>query len=254
MFFSVLDIVGVLNNQEDYEKNRNYWKYLKAKLKKEGNQLHQMEKKRLSNVMDYNQVIELAKNFPNTKSTKFIEWFTYSDETIEKMSEETFDDIVKNNSGIDQLNDVPLSTNEMQQLIEQITKLRSPMLLNEFINGKTVSIKRDNDSQDIAHRGKEISLKIYDRLEIKAGESRYQIVEQPRFKASNDIYPARRGDVMLLINGMPVIHIELKRTGIPISQATIQIQKYAHEGVFSGLFSLIQIFIIRQCWSEGCRR
>lgn len=38
-FFSVLDIVGVLNNQEDYEKNRNYWKYLKAKLKKEGNQL-----------------------------------------------------------------------------------------------------------------------------------------------------------------------------------------------------------------------
>ena len=57
--------------------------------------------------MDYNQVIELAKNFPNIKSTKFIEWFTYSDETIEKMSEETFDDIVKNNSGIDQLNDVP---------------------------------------------------------------------------------------------------------------------------------------------------
>ena len=47
-FFSVLDIVGVLNNQEDYEKNRNYWKYLKAKLKKEGNQLHQMEKNALT--------------------------------------------------------------------------------------------------------------------------------------------------------------------------------------------------------------
>ena len=38
-FFSVLDIVGVLNDQSDYEKNRNYWKYLKAKLKKEKNQL-----------------------------------------------------------------------------------------------------------------------------------------------------------------------------------------------------------------------
>ncbi|MCR4713937.1 MAG: Fic family protein [Treponemataceae bacterium] len=36
--------------------------------------------------MDYNQVIELAKNFPNTKSTKFIEWFTYSDETIDGKS------------------------------------------------------------------------------------------------------------------------------------------------------------------------
>jgi cell filamentation protein len=38
-WFSVLDIVGVLNGQDDYEKNRNYWKYLKAKLKKAGNQL-----------------------------------------------------------------------------------------------------------------------------------------------------------------------------------------------------------------------
>lgn len=95
-FFSVLDIVGVLNNQDDYEKNRNYWKYLKSKLKKDGNELGSVTtqlkltapdgKKRLSNVMDYNQIIELAKNFPNTKSTKFIEWFTYSDETIDGKS------------------------------------------------------------------------------------------------------------------------------------------------------------------------
>ena len=95
-WFSVLDIVGVLNDQDDYEKNRNYWKYLKAKLKKEGNQLGSVTtqfkltapdgKKRLSNVMDYNQIIELAKNFPNTKSAKFIEWFTYSDETIDGKS------------------------------------------------------------------------------------------------------------------------------------------------------------------------
>lgn len=95
-WFYVLDVIGVLNEQNDYEKNRNYWKYLKAKLKKEGNQLGSVTtqfkltapdgKKRLSNVMDYNQVIELAKNFPNTKSTKFIEWFTYSDETIDGKS------------------------------------------------------------------------------------------------------------------------------------------------------------------------
>ena len=38
-WFSVLDIVGVLNDQDDYTKNRNYWKYLKTKLKKENNQL-----------------------------------------------------------------------------------------------------------------------------------------------------------------------------------------------------------------------
>lgn len=38
-WFSVLDVVGVLNNQDDYTKNRNYWKYLKTKLKKEENEL-----------------------------------------------------------------------------------------------------------------------------------------------------------------------------------------------------------------------
>ena len=38
-WFSVIDIVGVLRGETDYEKNRNYWKYLKAKLKREGNEL-----------------------------------------------------------------------------------------------------------------------------------------------------------------------------------------------------------------------
>ena len=38
-WFSVLDVVGVLNDQDDYTKNRNYWKYLKTKLKKEGSEL-----------------------------------------------------------------------------------------------------------------------------------------------------------------------------------------------------------------------
>ena len=64
--------------------------------------------------------------------------------------------------------------------------------------------------------GKEVSLKIYDREEIAAGQSRYQIVQQPKFERSplrND----RRGDVLLLINGMPVIHVELKRSGIQLA-------------------------------------
>lgn len=53
----------------------------------------------------------------------------------------------------------------------------------------------------------------------------------------------RRGDLMLLINGMPVIHIELKRSGVPVSQAYNQIEKYSFEGVFTGLFSLVQVFV-----------
>lgn len=147
-----------------------------------------------------------------------------------------------NNRGIDRLNNYPLTDSEMQQIIEQIMELRTPLKLNGFINGKTVSIKRENPD-DKLHFGTEISLKIYDRREIAAGQSRYQIVQQPVFPSKSKILNNRRGDLMLLINGMPVIHIELKRSGIPVSQAYNQIEKYAYEGVFTGLFSLVQVFV-----------
>lgn len=147
-----------------------------------------------------------------------------------------------NNRSIDRLNNYPLTDGEMQQIIEKITELRTPLRLNGFINGKTVSIKRDNPD-DKQHFGKEVSLKIYDRREIAAGQSRYQIVQQPIFAKKTKILNDRRGDLMLLINGMPVIHIELKRSGVPVSQAYNQIEKYAGEGIFTGLFSLVQVFV-----------
>ena len=150
--------------------------------------------------------------------------------------------LFENNRDIDRLNDYPLTRSEMQQIIAQINELRTPLKLNGFINGKTVSIKRDNPD-DKLHFGKEISLKIYDRMEIAAGSSRYQIAQQPIYKSKSKILNDRRGDLTLLINGMPVIHIELKKSGVPISQAQYQIEKYAKEGIFSGLFSLVQIFV-----------
>ena len=130
--------------------------------------------------------------------------------------------LFENNRGIDRLNNVPLTDSEMQQLIEQINTLKTPLKLNGFINGKTVSITRDNPD-DTLHLGKEISLKIYDRHEIAAGQSRYQIVKQPQFPTKSPVLRDRRGDLMLLINGMPVFHIELKRSGVPVSQACIKI-------------------------------
>ena len=150
--------------------------------------------------------------------------------------------LFENNSGIDRLNGQPLTDSEMAQILEQIKNLRTPLALNGFINGKTVSIKRDNPN-DVAHLGKEISLSIYDRQQIAAGESRYQIVQQPKFPTSSPILNDRRGDIMLLINGMPLFHIELKRSGVPVSQAAHQIENYARSGIFSGLFSLVQIFV-----------
>ncbi len=95
-WFSVLDIVGVLNAQDDYTKNRNYWKYLKTKLRNEGNEVvsdtNQLKllapdgKRRLTDVLDNDGVIALAKSFPNNKASRFIEWFTNSDESIDGKS------------------------------------------------------------------------------------------------------------------------------------------------------------------------
>ena len=152
------------------------------------------------------------------------------------------DILFENNRDIDRLNDYPLTNGEMQQILEQIVVLKTPVKLNGFINGKSVTITRDNPN-DKVHFGKEVSLKIYDRREIAAGQSRYQIVQQPKFRTGPDILNNRRGDLLLLINGMPVIHIELKKTGIPVSQAYHQIEKYSREGAFTGIFSLVQIFV-----------
>lgn len=162
--------------------------------------------------------------------------------TEEQLLENWAKILFENNKGIDRLNNIPLTHSEMQQILEQINILKTPLKLNSFINGRTVSIVRDNE-EDKLHFGKEISLKIYDRAEIAAGQSRYQIVQQPIFKTKSKILNDRRGDLMLLINGMPVIHIELKKSGVPVSQAYNQIEKYSREGVFTGLFSLVQVFV-----------
>lgn len=152
------------------------------------------------------------------------------------------DILFENNREIDRLNGCPLIPEEMDELLEQIQEKRTPLALNGFINGKTVAITRKNPD-DKLHYGKEVSLKIYDRMEIAAGQSRYQIVEQPLFSRHEKVLQDRRGDLMLLINGMPVFHIELKRSGVPVQEAVNQIEKYAYENIFTGLFSLVQVFV-----------
>lgn len=95
-WFSVLDIVAVLTDQDDYSRTRNYWKYLKVRLKKEKSQvvsattqlkiLAPDSKKRLTDMLDYNGIIALGKEFPGKKANRFIEWFTFRDESIDGKS------------------------------------------------------------------------------------------------------------------------------------------------------------------------
>lgn len=151
--------------------------------------------------------------------------------------------IYDNNREIDKLGNHPLTASEMQQVMDKVNMVNSPYEMNRFINAKEVCIKRDNEA-DTNNCGKEVYLKIFDPMEISSGQSRYQIVRQPKFKTNNEMIGDRRGDVMLLINGMPVIHIELKRSKVDVSQACFQIKRYMHEGVFqSGIFSMVQIFV-----------
>lgn len=192
--------------------------------------------------MSFNNELAFESALINLLFEKGWEKNVLKNKTEKELLQNWADILFENNRGIDRLNDYPLTEGEMQQIVEQITALRTPLKLNGFINGKTIHIKRDNPD-DKLHYGKEVSLKIYDRQEIAAGQSRYQIAEQPAFPTKSKMLNDRRGDLMLLINGMPVIHIELKKSGIPVSQACDQIKKYAHEGVFSGLFSLVQVFV-----------
>lgn len=166
-----------------------------------------------------------------------------SNPTEEDLIQNWMDILFDNNCDRDHLNNVPLSRREMDQILNKIDVLKTPFALNGLINGRTVTITRDDDSLDVEHRGKEVSLKIYDRQEIAGGTSRYQIAEQPQFERHSAVLPNRRGDVLLLINGMPVIHIELKATGVPVMQACHQIEKYSHEDVFTGIYSLVQVFV-----------
>jgi len=95
-WFNVIDIIAILNEQGDYTKANNYWRWLKRKLKSENNQVvsatHGFKfvaadgKKRLSDTLDSAGVIELAKSFPNTNAIKFLDWFLYSDNTIDGQS------------------------------------------------------------------------------------------------------------------------------------------------------------------------
>lgn len=97
-YFSVLDIISAIRKESSYQKARNYWKYLKNKLKKQNSQLVSVTtqlkltakdgKKYMSDALDMNGVLLLAEEFPTNEGLKFISWFTRSEESIDGKSKQ----------------------------------------------------------------------------------------------------------------------------------------------------------------------
>ena len=95
-WFSATDVVRAINNEDDYTKSRNYWKYLKGKFIKEGIQLvsatNQFKfeapdgKMRRADVLDAESVQLLAKHYPNNRANDFLDWFVYSDNSLDGQS------------------------------------------------------------------------------------------------------------------------------------------------------------------------
>lgn len=95
-WFSATDVVRAINDEPDYTKAGNYWRWLKRKLKQEGVQFvsgtHKLKivaadgKKYNSDALSAEDIILLAKHYPNNRASKFLDWFTYSDNTIDGQS------------------------------------------------------------------------------------------------------------------------------------------------------------------------
>ena len=95
-WFSATDIVRAINDEDDYTKCRNYWKYLKGKMAKEGIELVSVTnqfkfqapdgKQRAADALDADCVQTLAKNYPNNRARNFLDWFVYSDNSIDGQS------------------------------------------------------------------------------------------------------------------------------------------------------------------------
>ncbi len=95
-WFSAIDIIQAINKEPDYVKAGNYWRWLKKKFATDNIQLvsvtHDFKfkapdgKRRAADALDYDAVQILAKNFPNNKAVQFLDWFNYSDNTIDGQS------------------------------------------------------------------------------------------------------------------------------------------------------------------------
>ena len=133
----------------------------------------------------------------------------------------------------------PLSKSEFAQIKEQIRNLKTPYQAGQFLYGTNgvseISINLD--------KGGSTTLLIFDQEQIGVGNTVYQVVNQIKRPAVIEGKNDRRFDVTLLINGLPIIQIELKKATNTVTDSLNQMEQYIAENQYSGIFSTLQVLV-----------
>ncbi|GAA6117004.1 type I restriction endonuclease subunit R [Apilactobacillus kunkeei] len=147
-----------------------------------------------------------------------------------------------NRNNIAALKHKELTDEEFNRVKARISNVKSPYDAAKILDAENgigkIEIPRDDASQGT------VTLNIFWKADVGGGNSSYEVVRQAIRPRSNDDDSDRRFDVTLLINGLPLIQIELKKSTVEINQAFNQIKKYAGENKYTDIYSLLQMFVI----------
>ncbi len=167
----------------------------------------------------------------------------YSGVTVDKLYQQWRDILNKNNAH--RLEGTPLSDSEFDQVVLELNKNKTTYDAQLMLAGAggvgAIPLNRDDGSQ--------LELEIFYGDEVAGGRSRYEIFNQITFNnLTNSLSAKRRIDIMLLINGLPVAHVEEKDQSLQNQwNAFEQLKKYHDDGMYTGLFSFVQVqFIMSQ--------
>lgn len=165
------------------------------------------------------------------------QWIYRNDLKTEEDLWNNFKYILEQNNK-ERLNGDHLSDSEFEQVKNQL-QFSSFYKAGEWLvgeNGKVmVHVQRDTER---------LHLVVMNHEHIAGGSSVYEVINQYRALADEDSRQNRRFDVTLMINGLPLIHIELKNKQHSYMDGFWQIKKYIGEGKFTGIFSAVQMFVI----------
>ncbi|CAM4202438.1 type I restriction endonuclease subunit R [Streptococcus penaeicida] len=167
--------------------------------------------------------------------------WTYREDlkTEEALWENFFEKLAQNNTAV--LNDVPLTKQEKHQ-IKNALNFNNYFVAAKWIAGENGIAKVQVQRED-AKLGT-IRLSVLFRDDVAGGKSIYEVVNQVKRDHLHSLDRDRRLDVTLLINGLPMIQVELKQQTHPFMDAFRQIKKYDREGCFRGIYSSLQMFVV----------